>query len=150
MSRPWHRSLLLYLGLPGLLFLASAWVDSMSHESGIEIRKHTVSSTATSLNRDSLRNRNSAVEVTLNHFPHDHSARTERLFIVLPRDPASGGSWWPAPEYGREQEFDSPASSVWILIPHWLLVFLYLGLWSIAFAWRHRRLRHHAADASEK
>jgi hypothetical protein len=135
------RSLLFYLALPVLIFLLWAWVDSMSQESGIEIRKHTVSPTRTSLSRDSLRNRNSAVEIIVNHPSHGDRARTERDLIILPRSPASGGSWWPAAEYAREQEFDSPAFSRSAIIPHWLLVLLYLILWSLAFTWRHRRLK---------
>ena len=141
MPRPWHKSLLFHLALPGLLFLLWAWHDSMSQESGIEIRRHTVSPIRASISRDSLRHRNSAVEIIVNHPSHGDRARTQLDLIVLPRSPASGRTWWPAAEYAREQEFDSPAFSRSAIIPHWLLVLAYLLLWSLAFLYRHRRLK---------
>lgn len=36
-----------------------------------------------------------------------------------------------------------------IIIPHWLIILIYIALWSLAFAWRHRHIKRAAAERFE-
>jgi hypothetical protein len=141
---PLHRSLTLWLGLPGLLFLLWAWLDSMSFESGISIRKHSVSPNLESLSRDSYFSSNSALTFVVGHLHHRGSVRTDHNIIVLPRTSSRGEVWWPTPGCHRDYDPATGYTSRWLRIPHWLLVLLYLLLWSLAFGWRHRRIKRHS------
>lgn len=140
MIRPWYRSSLFWLGLPGLAFLAFAWFHSYRVAEGLRyVEKHrqwTLASTGGYL-----------------CLVHLEAERPHSTFV--------GGLGWRTGPGNTRTDGDLPlfgAPVVWdrfnpktyslvvsrsLGIAHWLLLATYLGAWVLALAgWRrHQRRR---------
>jgi hypothetical protein len=145
MLRPWHKSLLFRLGLPALLFLLWAWADSNSHGTTflrvwgapglvrIQVIDHS---------RGALRLADQRIEIHRAVL----SSRSEFGRTSLAR---RAREWFPAPliKIARQAPSDIPGhlrepnTQSLLILPHWLLILLYLALWSLALSWRHRRIK---------
>jgi hypothetical protein len=144
-----HRSLILWLGLTALAFLLWAWVDAHFHDSTLGTNWRTGPTT----HRLWIGNCGGSVTFVLESHRHEPSSTApppidfERHLIGTP-----GLDWFTGPQFYTNDERDIPASDFYVgsaaHIPHWLLVFAYLFLWSLAFAWRHRRIKRHLTKSS--
>lgn len=148
MKHPWHKSLTFRLGLVPLLFLLWAWADSMHHESGLQRE---------------MRMKGGVIDAEPNHSIYHHDSRIS-LFLaepVSPRDytvtlgpiessrrPLRGREWFPTPIRRSETVQDTVIFHE-RSIPHWLLILVYLILWSIAFAWRHLRIQRFSTSPAQ-
>lgn len=126
MPRPWHKSLIFWLGLPGLLFLLWAWVDSQTH------RAVVVTGIPGRIALVQTRN-----QVSLTLMPDRGGTFfaiggiTHRPYMATdeapdPRFPPLRFRWV---RHGDSRE---------LLLPHWHLLLLYLSLWAAAFLTRNR------------
>ncbi len=152
MIRPFHRSLLFWLGLPGLLFLIWAWHDSQSHltdfargrrtdadgwfhwQGGLTVAHANVEKGDFStflLNDSSF----AVQELSSSQFPIvDQPWRFNR-----------GEKWddydWEGTLRPSIRTGSTPRGSDWwsVFIPHWLMILGYLVAWGgIAVWWRLR------------
>ncbi len=127
------RFRLLWLGLPGLLFLLWAWVDSTHHGYGMGWGGKGLGlfffhgDACVGIGLDDASRREQGMD-RWEWDPADPAARESD-------DPPRLSPWLPAPQllawHGD--------ANVWrLLLPHWLLTGLYLAAWAAA-AWRQRR-----------
>ena len=126
---PLHRSLTLWFGLLGLLFLVFAWIDSMSHVTSMEIRvpTHTLY----------LDNGNSTLNASLrDNAGTGHSTTAWHLWLH-PRRAEPGREWFPLPSY-----LGFPGAWHHFNFPYGFLLAAYLGLWQLPWLWRYHRRRH--------
>jgi hypothetical protein len=151
MLRPWYKSLVFYLGLPVFLFLLWAWADSNFHHSSL--RKSGTTPSRTLYYTTVIANSPGAVWVSHRTRKGNHGKITGPF--VLGRAPLQGlRTWFPAPEYKHlpgatynPRVTDKDQAHTLITLPHWLLILLYLALWSLAFLWRRRRNKRSSAPA---
>lgn len=142
MIRPWHRSLLFHLGLPGLAFLVWAWIDSMAVTSmqGYHHGLHGKDlETFTYQNRGGALRLGRTIATT-----HYLAKRGQAGLTGFSRNPATRSSpAFPLPTIKKGVEARGSMNHSWtsLTIPHWLLILLYLAIWSLAFAWRSRRIQ---------
>jgi hypothetical protein len=140
MPRPFYRSLLFYLGLPGLIFLLWAWADSMRYDSSVQARVQIDTPGNMILLRQHLRNCDSWIWIEwLEPADPDHTAITRKgKWFVRETRP---GTRWFHPISQLTSSVSDQLTRRYLFIPHWLLILAYLALWSIALYWRHRRLK---------
>lgn len=146
---PLHRSLIFWLGLPGLLFLLWAWVDSAFHVTvwsrGLEV--HGPTWIRIGPEGDSIRHACGRVEV---HFHSeemaspDHSVSVVYLKPDFSRRGVGGRSLYWRPEL--ETEVVAMRSGFRMLhrtvtIPHWVIIAGYLAGWYGLLMWRRRAKR---------
>jgi hypothetical protein len=132
MSRRWHRSPVLWFGLPGLIFLVLAWIDSMSNISTLD---------ATVFGR-SVRFRNSDSVISASWYSERRSSSSGMAWDLqaLPREPERGESWFPLPSYIA---LNHVGTSSWhdLNFSYWFLIMIYLGLWQLPWLFRYHRRR---------
>lgn len=157
MIRPWYRSILFRLGLPGLLLLIWAWADS-NHYASLLRRAGLASETGLfhwgggmAISRVSQLSKNDAVGFSVGtrmfepmEYPmFSRSAVppwsfSRKALLALPdRYPGPGlrPGFWRSPS-------PSGATSWTVLLPHWLLILCYLATWMGGMAlWQHRKVR---------
>lgn len=146
-----HRSLALWLGLPGFLFILWSWQDSLTHQAGI-FRTHTVTyppSGDRMLPYDTIAHFHSGL--LINRFSIEPGSGQSMTTDAprLAREPISSsldpGPTFPA--YGnafhRSIFADIEFLNVRIIfIPHWLILLLYMLVWLSLIAWRmHHMIR---------
>jgi hypothetical protein len=145
MPRPWHKSLLFHLGLPAFLFLLWAWADSNFR--GTTFLK--ISGTPHLVHIQVIDHSRGALRLAYQRLELLHAIFTARSDFGRTAVSKEAREWFPAPaiqisrqttsetaDYQREIKTESL-----LILPHWLLVLLYLTLWSLAFLYRHRRLK---------
>jgi hypothetical protein len=138
---PVRRSLTLWLGLWGWIFLFWAWADSMRRLSAVQWR-HTISS----------RGLHAETRESLLH----HSGKLTLLrFVPLSDEPYTGnysraywlrqhslaGTWFPPLDH-RTDLTAAVLQSRTLAIPHWLLILAYTASWTALILWRRHRLKH--------
>ncbi|MCW1916997.1 hypothetical protein OJ996_25635 [Luteolibacter sp. GHJ8] len=112
-----------------LLFLCWAWVDSTSHVSGVDLSFDTRSS----LILVSVNHGNSVLHLKLDHTagggaPGDsYAANPWRV----PMPAGYRYRWFPPPRFSARPGF--------LDVPHWLVILVYLMVWSFAITRRNRR-----------
>ena len=149
MTRPFYRSLLFYLGLPGLLFLLWAWVDSNFHRTA-----HTssvVASSTTAFRSSTIMNHRGAIRIEHRVIRGGgfSSTLSRSHFDRVPFQ--QHHAWFPWPQRRQSKGLLDHTPGVItagititeFTIPHWLLILPYLLLWSLAFYCRHRRIQRH-------
>ncbi len=119
------RSLSLWLGLFGLVFLLWAWADSFERTSGIHFQRGRPYISAA--------NDNSTLRLSWGvNIPRNHAGITREI-STDPERPLL----WARP---RLENFSfGPTNITSLRIPHWLLLCLYLPAWVILLAWRLRK-----------
>lgn len=130
------RSLTFWLGIPGLVFLLWAWVDSMTHLSQVSYKAEF------RLGDGSLAKRNVAasnsggdVSLTWSRPDGDYKLLSHK-FDSKKRDLREQREWLPLPSYLANRNY--PGTIFYSLsIPHWLLLLSYAFLWIvlILFQW---------------
>lgn len=142
MPRPWHRSPLFYLGLFPLLFLLWAWWDSTRHLSGIH-RKLTIygmqnGRTMFMIGREHLTQHGGKITLHLTEPRNLESVTINRdpVQTIFTDNPAP--IWFPLPER-RETPLGETVALRSVMLPHWILVLVYLIPWSLLLLWRSRR-----------
>jgi hypothetical protein len=134
MTRPWHRSPVLWFGLPGLIFLLLAWVDSMSNNTTVD---------ATAFGR-SVRfwNGNGVIGASgyRGHNPSRSGKHWDLQLHARSRKLDRGESWFPLPSYSPNHAF---WASRWhdVKFSYWFLILVYLGLWQLPWLGRYHRRR---------
>jgi hypothetical protein len=132
MTRPWHRSPVLWFGLPGLIFLVFAWIDSMSYSSGLQ---------ADVLGRSrSFSNSGAAVSVSWRSEPGIRGGGKALKFGRLRRDPWPRQDWFPLPAYVAQNNVGTTISHS-LSISYWFIILTYLGLWQLPWLFRYHRRR---------
>jgi hypothetical protein len=125
MRFPLFRSRAFWFGVPTLLFLLWAWVDSTRNLTEVG-RESPWGSFA-------VEHWNSAV--VLSRAPVGSPFNFYNMSLRGPyptKDPAPT-VWWPAAKAERDH-----VGRPFVQIPHWLLVLAYLGAWSLIIAFRRR------------
>lgn len=119
------RSLSLWFGLFGLIFLLWAWADSFERTSVAWMQRgHPFVS---------ARNHSSTVQLSWGYADPANDAGISREISSDPERPLL----WARPRF--EKERGGSASITTLRIPHWLLLCLYLPAWAILLVWRWRR-----------
>lgn len=133
-----RRSPLLWIGLFGLMFLLWAWCLSTRAPTEAEYSpggRHLWN----------ISHRSSLIAITRRTFALGTPAAFGRQFSCIPSFPrpfSSSAPLFPAPYYSATGD-DRNAKSGEIIfrelvVPHWLLVLVYLAAWSGLIAWRWR------------
>ena len=154
MIRPWYRSRLFWLGLPGLVFLLWAWVNSNFVRHTVFLRDSALNSTQGKLlwwGSDSDGTRiveldSRTGEVTIGTLGAGEMFFGSCVFPVpgdVDSEPVEPGeqSWFPAPRW----QFVDLNAATWyrlIVLPYWLLTAGYAAI--LAFGlhrWQRRKLR---------
>jgi hypothetical protein len=161
MIRPWYRSRLFWLGLPGLLFLLWAWVNSNFVRRTLFLPASTLNSTQGKLlwwrsasdgTHDVLLDLRTS-EVTVATIEPGDLFFGRCVFPTLgdvdsePVEPVDR-SWFPAP---RWQFVDLTAATCYRLavLPYWLLTAGYAALLTFGIhRWQRRKLRLLEASAA--
>ena len=129
MARPWHRSPVLWFGLPGLIFFIVAWVDSMSWDSRLEL---------TAFGRPvTFQNADSAFGCSF--YESRRASHGGKLWdLHSSREPDQGRSWFPLPSYYSN---DAYTGHRWhnVEVSYWFLILAYLGLWQLPWLLRYHR-----------
>jgi hypothetical protein len=133
--RPWYRSPALWFALPGVVFLAWAWVFSMQRVAnldfelgGYSVRFQNDGSAASA----SWQNTSARRPLT---FP---SAKGFH-FEVEPRPPWASTEWFPLPSYATNRISSTPWH--YLELPYWFLLMIYAGLWQLPWLARYHRRR---------
>jgi len=124
---PLYRSILLWLGLLGLLFLLWSWNRSLNH---LSLAEGTIAgrSAAIGVANGSL--------VIIRTAPTSGPRVYELYFDDQPLDPSTRAA---VPTPAAMAVFPG---SEGVMIAMWIPVAIYLTAWSGLFYWRHRRMRH--------
>jgi hypothetical protein len=162
MIRPWYRSLLFWLGLPGLLFLLWAWGSSNSVHRTLFPSKSSHLNTAqgkvlwfsgqSDIGHDfTFDFRTGEVAVceivvppgmlrTITHF---------KPWAVSRRKVPAEDQVWFAPPRWQARDINHDTRFRLVVVPYWLLTGGYAGLWLGCVGWNQRRkarlLKLHAA-----
>ena len=154
MIRPWYRSRLFWLGVPGLLFLLWAWGDSNRLGRRVFLQPGWVYSTHGKLlwycvqSDGSLRVAISLRDATATPVSAPailpkvrHSAPLRRFFTSTVPVRVSERRWLPPVRWTAERF--NPRSSYYLLsVPYWLLTAGYASLWLAVLAgWQRRKAR---------
>lgn len=139
MIRPWYRSRLFWLGLPGLAFLLWAWRDSSTFSSGLFRSGH--------LEVHCAKQYLGAVEFS--YFPAHwetgpkrfDTCRTEYERVVDERFPMVGAYTFPEAVHAYHRP-PSRFSERGIRIAHWLILTVYVLAWGGAVTGWQRRKSH--------
>lgn len=125
MRFPLFRSRAFWFGVPTLLFLLWAWVDST--------RSITEIGRQSPWGSFAFDHRNSAIEISRAPVgsPFNFSNTLWRGAYAT-KDPAPA-VWWPAVKAERDS-----VGRHFVRIPHWLLVLAYLAAWSLIITFRRR------------
>ncbi|QJE94386.1 hypothetical protein [Luteolibacter luteus] len=130
------RSLSFWFGIPGLIFLLWAWVDSMHYDSKVSYKAGCRLSDGTLTSRYTSAS-NSGANVALSWTRPDVSYKLlSHHFDSTKRDPREQTSWLPLPSYHANRSY--PGIIYYNLsIPHWFLILSYGFLWivGILFQW---------------
>jgi hypothetical protein len=133
MPRPWHRSPVLWFGLPGLIFLIAAWVDSMSWNSRLEL--------SVADRRLSCWNHGSRIGVGFYQNRNLLLGSSGKTWDLQPsRDPTKDRSWFPLASYMSNDGWSYYRSHA-VAVPHWFVILVYLGLWQLPWLFRYHRRR---------
>jgi hypothetical protein len=137
-----------WLGLPGMLFLLWAWVDSRHHPAEVEYSRggpHLWNVTHGS----------SRLVVTIRSWAPDSEAawgpqyRFARSQSFLPADPVK---LLQVPYYSSagDARTAKPNDILFrqVAVPHWLAVLIYIGIWSCLMLWRVRVRGRHLQSGS--
>lgn len=150
--KPLYRSMTLWLGLPGLLFIMWAWQDSVKNMAGIiRIASVTHPGISSFWEHERIAQIHSAVMIeyyTPEPKPGRVYARTPlewvRRRITISPDPRHlfrSFTWQSQP---NAMGPDSGMVRTVIILPHWMILLAYTGLWGGVIIWRARRHRHAA------
>lgn len=124
-SRPWYRSLIFWLGVPGAPFIVWAWFRSMEGGTGFQwVGK----------GRSFFLSHGGS---TLRFGTDDASLKPERGFDLWDwsLEEIEDLRWFPGPDFVRSAE----DPTLILLLPHWLGLLLYLAAWfGLMAAWRAR------------
>jgi hypothetical protein len=132
----------------GLLFLLWSWADSRHYHSSAAIsfsKGLEISSLLISSEKSCLTLQSAHISGMRSPKGRPVSAGSNRYKLR----PGPDRPWFPMPKTETEQEnlntISAPIHSTLrsLLIPHWLIILIYLILCSIAFAWHHRRIQRH-------
>jgi len=143
MIRPWYRSRLFLLGIPGLLFLLWAWLADPLPASSL-----TLTTSAHRLNLDS-RKRQFMIRREAN--------RPDNFVIGGRQGTAASGTprarFFPPAVDHRTLDFSAPPDRQhrvnFLSIAYWFLLLLYLVAWSLLLlAWQRRKSRRLKASVS--
>ena len=137
---PLHRSLTFWLGLPGLIFLSWAWVDSMHRLSAVQ-RRHTINSRELQAEtRDSLLHHSGKLSLIRVKPLADEPYTNKHSRTYWRRQDSPAGTWFPPLDY-RTDLTAAVLQSRTLTIPHWLIILAHLALWTALLAYRRRRMR---------
>jgi hypothetical protein len=155
MIRPWHRSRLFWLGLPGLVFLLWAWGESnvVRLKTLVEPGWGWVWSSQGKLCWHDVNGDTSDWEVTVDYREGSLSVRPQEEFVIACGFPAPRGyigrtpvmiaerRWFPPPRWEAVQ-LDASSSCRLVSLPYWLLTGSYAGLWLGGLSgWQRRKAR---------
>jgi hypothetical protein len=156
MIRPWYRSRLFWLGLPGLLFLCWAWNHSNStrvmthlgpssgwagsgHGNFLWFRVRTQGDELIGLD---LRNGQASEEPGGPEYFNSSSAKfaVSRFHTTVTSPLSPAPPWFPVP-HGRAERL-AAGTSLFVSLPYWLLIAGYAALWLGGLAcWQRRKVR---------
>lgn len=124
------RSLSFWFGIPGLIFLLWAWVDSMHYNSEVSYKAECRLSDGTLTNRHTSAS-NSGGDVTISGGRPDVSYKLlAHHFDSKSRDAREQTSWLPLPSYLVNRNY--PGTIYYSLsTPHWFLILCYAFLWTV-------------------
>jgi hypothetical protein len=153
MIRPFYRSRLFWLGIPGLLFLLWAWRNSNVVRIEALVQPGWVWSSQGKLCWHEVDAATGAWEVTVDYREGTLSVRPKEEFVIVCGFAAPRGfisrtpvmiaerRWFPPPRWEAVQ-LDASSSYRLISLPYWLLTGSYLGLWLGGLsAWQRRKAR---------
>ena len=142
------RSLLLWLGLPGFLFILWAWHDSLTYETGIARSYSQSSGTGVTITSSDFIGQTQAAVIIQWHL----LSPSERGMLVTSGPTSVRNFRPPPPESGWKTIFPGRRDGMSdrrfphlttklkrILIPHWQILFWYTAAWVGGIAWRRHR-----------
>ena len=151
MIRPWHKSLVFWLGIPGLAFILWLWTWSMSTEVRIDNWANAKGPPFEQWTKEFVVHGNSRLLFSWADFDEMPGRYVERHYPrTRSRSKIVGTTWFPPlghftgrPDPGQVRHT--------ISLPHWFFVLLYLALWLLVYRWRTRwiRRRYHALTMGE-
>ena len=160
MIRPWYRSRLFWLGIPGLLFLLWAWVESNVVRLKALVQPGFVWSSQGKLCWHEVDAATGGWEVTVDYREGTLSVSRQEEFVTaccfgtsrgfISRTPVmiAERRWFPPPRWEAVQ-LDASSSYRLISLPYWLLTGGYAGVWLGGLAgWQRRKARLLKATAA--
>ncbi|WP_035601767.1 hypothetical protein [Haloferula sp. BvORR071] len=128
MRTAWYRSLVFWFGLPVIVFLVWAWIDSMYRTTLFEMSI-------------------AGKPVHLSHWgghvsvswakPYLRSSASWEL-LMRTQAPRPGAQWFPLPSHASPHNLAN-AYGHDVSIPHWLILLAYAGLWQLPWLVRYFR-----------
>lgn len=157
MIRPWYRSVLFWLGIPGLLFLLWAWRSSNLTGHQLTLGSWELTSTQGKALAWSMRSDLQydfwldyrTAEVFTEWIAPNSPPRAGRIVPLVAAYPIPPGQqcWFPAARW-QAKEINRDARYRLVSLPYWLLAGIYVGLWLGGVVWnqlrKSRLLKHHA------
>jgi hypothetical protein len=141
MLRPWHKSLLFHLGLPGFALIVWLWAWSMSSEERIDSWANAKGPPFEQWTKEFVVHGNSRLLFSWADFDEMPGRYIERHFTrTRTRSKIVGTAWFPALAH-KSGRPDPGQVRHTISLPHWFFVLLYLGLWLFAYRLRTRWIR---------
>lgn len=151
--RPIYRSLLFWLGMPGLLFLLWAWWKSNAVRLKVEVGPGWLWSSQGKVCWHALDDPSGEWVATVDYREGKLSARRQeemgivcgfgitRGFVSQTPVMIAERYWFPPPRWEAVQ-LDASSSCRLIALPYWLLTGSYLGLWlGGLMGWQRRKVR---------
>lgn len=138
--RPLYRSLVFWLGLPGLLFLLWGWADSRLHSSSFVSDIEAKTNVGSLFSSETIWHQGSQLTIGWHDFSESGLVSLKRTDHKVTRQLLPTPPWFPRPALIRHELDRSKVYMRFLVIPHWLIVGLYLVLWLLFLAWRHRRI----------
>jgi len=132
--RPWYRSPALWFFLPGLVFLVWGWVFSMQRVVNLDFEAGGYSVR--------VQNDRSAIGAGWQEtrVPLPSSFRSKGFHLkVIPRPSWASTGWFPLPSYAVNRLWSLHFHN--LVIPYWLLLLVYAGLWQLPWLARYHRQR---------
>ena len=127
------RSLVFWLGMPGLCFLLWLWADSFDFATGVDCQRGKIAVSA--LNDGSTIALGWAENPSAGNYFSTHRTPSSQ-----PKRPLL---WAKAERIDR-------ADVQGIILPHWQLSILYLALWFAAMAWRWRSAQQSSPELRQR
>lgn len=126
------RSFTFWLGVPGLLFLVWAWVDSMSYLSFVARRVDFIRPSGLTLSAiDNITHRTGAVKASWSWAAAKDVTRLPRGLEQASRSASKTKNWFPPANFSSTLSPSIGARQYTWVIPHWLLLLCYTVTWAL-------------------
>jgi len=128
MRSSWYRSLVFWFGLPVIVFLVWAWIDSMHRTTTFDMSIAGKPVQASHWGGH--------VSVSWDNPYYRSSGPWELAMKILPPRPTA--QWFPLPSHISPHNLTN-AYGHDVAIPHWLILLAYIGLWQLPWLVRYFR-----------